>query len=441
MRFKDQLQFVRQNMKKNKSRLFMTVLATAMGCAFLTVLASVGFGLQQSIVDRMVGDRLVTSISVYGKEQQDGVNRQLTKENLDFLRSIEHVKSVTYKQFIPQPFEYSSDGQALPSENMQVLDFAEESKAGLKLAAGALPRQASEVLVGYNFGQSYEDSEMPDQAAVEAWVGKTLQFDVLQYVGGKQERTAVSVTISGVKAAPAKEWQLDRTVYAPVELRDQLEQIAGTRLAEMRRPATGDQEAYEPPGLDTPLYYTEVAVIADKVQQVKKIAEQLREQGYYNYSIADELSQMNVMFTIMQIGLVFVGAIAVLIASIGIYNTMTMAVTERAQDIGIMKAIGAHPKVIRRIFLLESAMIGIVGAAVGTLVAYVLSMAVNWGLPVLIKTFMEQQVPEGFRFSVIPLYLTVISCTISLGVALLSGARPAARATRVDVLRALRRDI
>lgn len=428
-------------MKKNKSRLFMTILATAMGCAFLIVLASVGFGLQQSIVDRIVGDRLVTAISIYGKEQEKGVSRQLTDADLDSLRAIAHVKSITYKQFIPQPFEYFSEGQALPSENMLVLDFAEETKAGLKLEAGGLPQQADEVLVGYHFGQSDEGTGQPDSAETHAWVGKTLQFDVLQLVDGKEERTAVSVTISGVKAAPGKEWQRDRTVYASPALRAQLEQIAGTRLAEMRIPASDERDAYEPPGLDTPLYYPEVEAIADKMQSVKGIAEQLREQGYYNHSIADELSQMNVMFAIMQIGLVFVGTIAILIASIGIYNTMTMAVTERALDIGIMKAIGAHPKVIRRVFLLESALIGVAGAAAGTLVAYALSMAVNWVLPVLIATFMEQTVPEDFRFSLIPAYLTALSCAISLGVALLSGARPAARATRVDVLRALRRDV
>jgi len=67
MNAKDKFRFVRKNMKKNKTRVFMTVLATAMGCAFLIVLASVGFGLQKSIVDRMLQDSLVTKITVYPK--------------------------------------------------------------------------------------------------------------------------------------------------------------------------------------------------------------------------------------------------------------------------------------------------------------------------------------------------------------------------------------
>jgi acetoin utilization transport system permease protein len=153
------------------------------------------------------------------------------------------------------------------------------------------------------------------------------------------------------------------------------------------------------------------------------------------------VQQINVFFLIMKIGLIFVGAIAVLIASIGIFNTMTMAVTERAQDIGIMKAIGAHPSVIKRIFLLESAMIGIIGAVFGTVVAYGISVAVNAGLPALVSMAMGETLPEGFRFSIIPAYLALLACSISLAVAMLSGYRPAKRATAIDVLSALRRDI
>lgn len=81
------------------------------------------------------------------------------------------------------------------------------------------------------------------------------------------------------------------------------------------------------------------------------------------------------------------------------------------------------------------------GAAIGIVVSYALSIAVNAALPVLIESFVEEKLPAGFRFSLIPPVLTVLAAAISLGVAVLSGARPARRATRIDVLRALRRDV
>ncbi|WP_249661852.1 ABC transporter permease, partial [Lysinibacillus fusiformis] len=76
------------------------------------------------------------------------------------------------------------------------------------------------------------------------------------------------------------------------------------------------------------------------------------------------LDQMNVFFLVLKIGLIFVGTIAVLIASIGIFNTMTMAVTERTREIGVLKAIGASPKLIQRLFLMESTFIGILGTLI-----------------------------------------------------------------------------
>lgn len=104
---------------------------------------------------------------------------------------------------------------------------------------------------------------------------------------------------------------------------------------------------------------------------------------------------------------------------------MTMAVTERAPDIGIMKAIGANPKTIKQIFLLESSYIGIIGAFIGTIVAYVISIVVNIALPMILEMAFSQETPEGLQFSAIPWSLVVIAVTICLVVTILSGTGPA----------------
>ena len=103
---------------------------------------------------------------------------------------------------------------------------------------------------------------------------------------------------------------------------------------------------------------SQIKIYADNVQDGISYFRTTRKRSISTYSIASEMKQMNMIFTIMKIGLMFIGTIALIIASIGIYNTMTMAVTERAPDIGIMKAIGANPKTIKNIFLLESSYIG-----------------------------------------------------------------------------------
>ncbi|VEH80975.1 acetoin transport system substrate binding protein YtrF [Bacillus licheniformis] len=145
-----------------------------------------------------------------------------------------------------------------------------------------------------------------------------------------------------------------------------------------------------------------------------------------------------------KIGLIFVGVIAVFISAIGIFNTMTMAVTERTQEIGIMKAIGASPNVIRKMFLLESAYIGILGSVLGIIISYGVSFLVNKIIPVILSSVSEGEASAAelsITFSHIPVSLVLIATLISAGVAILSGLNPAIKATRTNVLTALRREL
>ncbi|WEK54888.1 MAG: FtsX-like permease family protein [Candidatus Cohnella colombiensis] len=446
MKFNDQYRFVRQNMKKNKTRLFMTVLATAMGCAFLIVLASVGFGLQSSIINNVVGDRMVTAIDIYGKATSDGADRRMNDQDISYLNGVANVKAITYRNSLQQTLSPKVAGEDVHNDATIVVDYEAEKKAGFKLFAGKLPANKDEVVVGYNIrdnvNSSGESNTAPD---VKEWIGQQMELEVQQYnEAGELQLTPLTVTIVGITEKPSREWRLDKSVYIGSGLLDEIEAITGTRLGALWYPAESGQQRQEiwpEYELSAPRTYNEVQVIADKANHVKAISEEIRDRGYMNHSIADELSQINLVFLIMKIGLIFVGTIAVLIASIGIFNTMTMAVTERSQDIGIMKAIGAHPSTIRRIFLLESSIIGILGAIIGTIVSYMISFLVNIGLPIIIENFMNEKIPNDFKFSLIPPYLALLACVISLGVALLSGSRPAKRATRIDVLSALRRDI
>ncbi|MFD0590382.1 ABC transporter permease [Paenibacillus sp. GCM10027627] len=448
MKFGDQLRFVRQNMKKNKTRLFMTVLATAMGCAFLIVLASVGFGLQQSIVNNIVGDRLVTGIDVNGKHPDKFKEPDIFGEDIATFREMPNVKAVTYRNYIQQRLGATIGVADVNNDSTLAVDFEAEGRAGFSLSAGRLPESENEVVLGYQIRQSVDEHGIPGEwRDASEWLNQTMTLNVAYYKAGKKETKLIEVKVVGITEKPAKEWELDRTLYIGEGFLGTIEGVTGTQNGDLPQfevdPTVEQVEAAmkQMPKPGGKRSYKQVQVIADHASNVKGIGEALREKGYYNYSIADELKQVNLMFAIMKIGLIFVGTIAVLIASIGIFNTMTMAVTERAQDIGIMKAIGAHPSVIRKIFLLESAIIGVLGAFVGTAAAYAISMAVNAGLPLLLEKTMGEEVPAGFLFSVIPLYLAALSCAIALGVAVLSGYRPAKRATRIDVLSALRRDL
>ncbi|MEN2465871.1 ABC transporter permease [Ornithinibacillus sp. JPR2-1] len=443
MRLKDKFRFIRQNIKKNKARTYMTILATAMGCAFLIVLASIGYGLQQSVVKDTLEDQTVTKIDIYAKEV-DGNYQSLTMEDVQSLEKLDNVRSVTRRMQLRQYPTYSLDDYEI-SANAVSTHFPSELAAGLELDEGRLPEKANEVVVGYHFANNLhlETEENPydeDTGEIKeelrysgSIIGKTITMSV-QKSAEEDKAEEIPLTIVGILKEPGREWLTNTDVFISQEVFQQVEAYTGTPGGELGV----DSEILETTSLTS---YDEVNVYADNLEAVQGIVDTLNEENYASYSVVSEMNQINTLFTIAKAGLILVGTIALVIASIGIYNTMTMAVTERAPDIGIMKAIGANPKTIKQIFLLESSYIGIIGAIIGTIVAYVISIVVNIALPMILEMAFSQEMPEGLQFSAIPWSLVVIAVTICLVVTILSGTGPAKRATQIDVLRAMRREV
>ena len=429
MQFKDQIDFVRQHIKKNKMRVFMTVLAATMGTAFLIVLASVGFGIHDTLRNEMLSNRLVTAIEVYTSELDD--------ELVASLKEREHVKAVVYRQNLSLS-EETKLGNYTGNHILLATDFIEEEKVNFELQEGRLPTNEKEVIVGSDFANSLFDQTVEENENGErpAYEGKLIgqQIDI-QISGDDGEfiEQSIPVTIVGIAKEPAKDWVVDENIYANVGLIPVIEKIY---YANGGVPSEGNEDEME-------LFYGSVNVYADKLENVKSISQALKDDGMSVYSITEELEQLDVFFLALKAGLIFVGTIAILIASIGIFNTMTMAVTERTREIGVMKAIGANPKLIQRLFLMESAWIGVVGTVLAIVISYTISIVANYVLPIIVTAALGE---EDFgdmtvTFSVIPWQLVVIASTISIGVAMISGWRPARKATKINVIHALRQEL
>ncbi|MCD7032672.1 FtsX-like permease family protein [Metabacillus sp. GX 13764] len=426
MKFKDQVIHIRRNMKKNRLRLFMTVLATAMGCAFLIVLASIGFGFQKSAEDEIAKQMVLTQANIMGK-QVNGKEQEIGPEDLKEMESIDGVKAVVHR--LPVSGELSMEGRKSIEVQPYLTDLKEEQKSDLQLEAGRLPKAENEVLAGYHLAgtlltaeerKQFEKNMNGEDVALpkgfsESLIGKTVSLNVQGK--GKQETESQDFKIVGIVKKPSLEYARDTTLLISEAYKEKLEGITGSKYS----------------------HYDPLRAYAVSIDKVENISNALKEKGYLVDSVSERIKGMSVFFNALKIGLIFVGAVAVLIASIGIFNTMTMAVSERTQEIGIMKAVGAQPAVIKRLFLLESAWIGVIGSVIGILVSYLISIAANTVIPMILSS-----TAGGGRFdmtfSYIPPSLVAISAAISIGVAILSGLRPAAKATRISVLSALRRE-
>ena len=434
MQFKDQIDFVRQHISKNKLRVFMTVLAATMGTAFLIVLASVGFGIHDTITKEVLSDRKVTEIQVYASE--------MSQEIADEFKKIDHVNAVVNRQEFNGQTETSFKNMK-GHNGVIATDFIEEGKVGFKLAEGRLPENPNEVVVGSHFGQFLLTEEEANGEVEEGedgfkgyegnLVGEQFTVQLGDFNGNMFEKDELTLTIVGVATPPARDWFTDQSIYTNASLIPTIEKIYK---------ANSEVELDDHPDA-MHLFYNNVMVYADNLENVKAISKTLKDQGHSVYSVSEELDKLDVFFFALKAGLIFVGTIAILISSIGIFNTMTMAVTERTREIGVMKAIGANPKLIQRLFLMESAWIGILGTFLAIVISYGVSIIANFVLPIIVtaalgeEDFGDMQV----KFSIIPWQLVVIASTISIGVAMISGWRPARKATKIDVINALRTEL
>ena len=423
MQFKDQLAFVTQHIKKNKLRVFMTILAATMGTAFLIVLASVGFGIHDTMRSEILDNRMVNQIEVYGEE--------MDQKHVEELKKREHVKAVVYRQSVSIQQETTLDD--FTGENgLIVTEFDEEQKVGFELKEGRLPENSNEVVVGSDFAEilfnpKREESEEEPANFKGSLIGKQLTYKIGLYEEPDMFPEETTFTIVGIAKEPAKDWLQDYNMYADASIISTLNPLFETNV---------DEE-------DSHLFYGNVNVYADKLENVTTVSKALKKEGYSVYSIADQLEQMDVFFLAFKAGLVFVGTIAILIASIGIFNTMTMAVTERTREIGVMKALGASPKLIQRLFLMESAWIGIIGTIIAVVISYGVSFIANLVLPIIVIAALgeEEMGDLNVTFSIIPWQLVIIASAISLSVAMISGWRPARKATKIDVIQALRQEL
>ncbi|NPC93804.1 ABC transporter permease [Bacillus sp. WMMC1349] len=432
MKFKDQLTLIRRNMKKNRLRVFMTILATTVACSFLIVLASVGFGLQKSMTEQIMKKQIVTEIKVAGKEGK--VGKPVQKKDLQEFENREHVAAIIDEVDLMEQIEATFAGRTNTKINyLTFTDMAAEQKTNFKLDRGRMAKSPNEIVVGYDFGkllwtknetEKYKKQKRRKEKSVKNpagyqgdILGKTIEITVTKIGEKNTKKKKHQFKVVGVKKQSSYAWKTDTIVYLNKNAIDYLKPEKSQIVNKM-------------------------FVYADSAEHVGEITNALEDKGFYVDSITKRLESINMFFTAFKIGLIFVGVIAVLISAIGIFNTMTMAVTERTQEIGIMKAIGASPNIIRKMFLLESAYIGVIGSVFGIMISYVVSFLMNAFLPVIFSSVSHGGGEEfHITFSYIPLSLVLIATAISAGVAILSGLNPAVKATKTNVLTALRKEL
>ena len=161
------------------------------------------------------------------------------------------------------------------------------------------------------------------------------------------------------------------------------------------------------------------------------------EMGFSGSTLQTFLDQVNRIFTILQVMLSSVGLLALAVASIGIVNTMIMAIYERTREIGILKALGSSNGDVLRMFMVEAGLIGLLGGIVGVLGGWVLGAILN---TIILDYLRREQIPIFDPFFVLTPELVAGSLAFATLVGIVAGLYPAFRAARLDPLAALRHE-
>ena len=179
--------------------------------------------------------------------------------------------------------------------------------------------------------------------------------------------------------------------------------------------------------------YEDVRVKCVDVDSVSAVQEAIKEMGYECNSMNDGREMMQKQALMIQLVLGGLAGFSLLVAAIGIANTMIMSIYERTREIGVMKVIGAEVRDIRVMFLLEAGMIGLLGGIMGV----GLSFAGSWAFNHFAAAAM---LGEGSKLSVIPLWLVGIALAFSVLVGVVFGFLPANRAVKISALEAIKHD-
>jgi putative ABC transport system permease protein len=180
--------------------------------------------------------------------------------------------------------------------------------------------------------------------------------------------------------------------------------------------------------------YANLTVRAKSPSQVEAIETSIKNIGFSTFSLLDATRNLRLFFTIFDLLLAIFGSLALAVATLGIVNTLVMAILERRREIGILKALGAADLDVKQLFFVEAGVMGLFGGIIGVCMGWLIGRAVTWGTNLYLH---RQNLPPAHVFSV-PWWLVLGGIAFAVVVSLAAGLYPATRAARLNPVEALR---
>ena len=443
MKILDLVRLILGNLSRRKARVALTAIGVVIGTAAVVILVSLAIGLQKNANEQLYGIGDLTQIQVMpaydmmeggggmvvqvgggsGKPGEPQAARLLTNSALDELRAIPGVASVI-------PREYLMTGVMVKYQKLEGgvnvigVDSTDLAELGLEAVEGGTEMGRNTVVIGALVPNNFYDPRVrPGQEPPPPpeLYGQQIQVIVVKWdAEGKEIRKNLSLRVTGVLKQTRGE--SDWTVYFPLD-----------QIKVLNEWAQGRRINYNKEG------YSQVIVKVQDVEQVLDISEQITEMGFQAFTPQSFVQGINNFYVILQFIFGGVGAIALLVAAIGIANTMAMSILERTREIGLMKAVGATNRDVLAIFLGEAAGIGFIGGLGGVIIGWLAGQAINVIAIVYLANQAGQQggIPPSIAVYT-PVWLPAFALIFSTIIGMISGLYPALRAATMIPVMALK---
>lgn len=469
MRFFDLIRMSLLNLWRRKLRTFLTVLGVLIGTTSIVVMMSIGIGQREYMENSITNLQSLTNITIqsYGMYGPGGMSdnggskaKKLNDEAVREISAIPHVRFVSpvlsTSVFLKKgAYEAQIQIEAYSREYLQDMNwnivkgefFLDAEDSDYPLAIGDKvgfqfynPKGTDFYMFGEENGDPPVDMfEEPVFAIYDTeayWSSRYSDPNSPPVAAPKKYILQADAVIGPL---PGVEWSpYSYSAYTELEAFKEYLKTVFRGKAWPNQPKTKS-------GRSTgEILYSSLIVKSDDIKNTQDILETVNSMGYQGYSDVQYIQQMQDQAQRSQLLLGGIGAISLIVAAIGIANTMMMSIYERTKEIGVFKVLGCSLGNIRNLFLLESGFIGLIGGIFGVILSYGLSYAINTstsgeGGGLLGGMMgMGMGMGDGQKLSIIPVELALAALVFGVIVGMLSGLMPALRAMRLSPLEAIR---
>lgn len=180
--------------------------------------------------------------------------------------------------------------------------------------------------------------------------------------------------------------------------------------------------------------YSQLKIVVDSENQLADARTVVESYGFYTSSVVDTVAQISSLFSTARLLLALMGSVALTVASLGMFNTLTVSLLERTREIGLLKAMGMKSDEIKTLFLAESMLMGSLGGILGIVFGLLVGKILEFGL----SAYAISQGVGAITVVDMPITFGLTIILLSFGVGVLTGIYPARRATKISALNALR---